>query len=59
MANVVSICYLLCFIHVGHLQKNIFLASRGVPKWGPNAGPSKDLPKTHMEAQMVTKGAQE
>ena len=47
MEKVVSICYLLCFSHVGHLEKVEFLLSFGVANWGASAGQETHVSKTH------------
>ena len=47
MEKVVSICYLLCFSHVGHLEKVDFLLSFGVANWGASAGQETHVSKTH------------
>ena len=47
LENVVSICYLLCFSHVGHLEKLEFLLSFGVANWTASAGQETHVSKTH------------
>ena len=47
LEKVVSICYLLCFSHVGHLKKIDFLLSFGVANWGASAGQETHVSKTH------------
>ena len=54
MEKVVSICYLLCFSHVGHLEKVCFCGNSG---WqiGVQAQVNKNMSPRHtLEAQMVT-----
>ena len=47
LENVVSICYLLCFSHVGHLEKVDFLLSFGVANWTASASQEIHVSKTH------------
>ena len=48
LEKVVSICYLLCFSHVGHLEKVECLLSFGVANWGASAGQETQVSKTHV-----------
>ena len=47
MEKVVSICYLLCFSHVGHLVKVTFLWQFGVPNQGANGCQEKITSEAH------------